>query len=39
MHQQLELEKQAMRTLGRTSDYKEGVSAFMEKRQPNFTGE
>ncbi len=39
MHQQLELEKYAMRELGRTSDYREGGSAFMEKRQPTFTGE
>lgn len=39
MHQQLELEKYAMRELGHTSDYREGVSAFMQKRQPTFTGE
>jgi len=35
---QLEVERDAQRTLGRTSDYKEGVGAFMEKRTPKFTG-
>jgi 2-(1,2-epoxy-1,2-dihydrophenyl)acetyl-CoA isomerase len=38
LEQQLDHERWAMRDLGRTSDYKEGVAAFLEKRAPSFTG-
>lgn len=38
LEQQLDHERCAMRDLGRTSDYKEGVAAFLEKRAPVFTG-
>lgn len=39
LDEQLELETEFQRTAGRTKDYREGVAAFFEKRQPNFSGE
>jgi len=35
---QLDYEEELQREAGRTSDYEEGVRAFLEKRKPAFTG-
>jgi len=35
----MERETKVQRFLGRSSDYKEGLSAFLEKRAPQFTGQ
>ena len=37
-NESLERETYAQRFLGNSADYKEGLSAFLGKRQPNFTG-
>jgi len=37
--QQLDLEHRLQIESGRGNDFKEGVTAFFEKRQPNFTGD
>jgi 2-(1,2-epoxy-1,2-dihydrophenyl)acetyl-CoA isomerase len=37
--QQLDLERDLMRELGQTHDYREGVAAFTERRPPQFRGD
>jgi len=38
LDQQLDLERDLQTLAGQSEDYREGVAAFIEKRQPNFTG-
>jgi len=38
LEQELNHQRDAMRRLGFSQDYREGVAAFLEKREPNFVG-
>ena len=38
LEEQLNIERDSQRELGRSDDFREGVAAFMEKRAPKFTG-
>jgi 2-(1,2-epoxy-1,2-dihydrophenyl)acetyl-CoA isomerase len=38
LDEELDLQRDAMRELGFSNDYREGVAAFIAKRAPNFTG-
>ena len=38
LDEELDLQRDMMRELGMSDDYREGVAAFMEKRTPKFTG-
>ena len=39
LEQQLDMERDGVRELGRSSDYREGVAAFLAKRPAGFTGQ
>jgi 2-(1,2-epoxy-1,2-dihydrophenyl)acetyl-CoA isomerase len=38
LDEELDLQRETMRELGFSNDYREGVAAFMAKRTPQFSG-